>query len=53
MLVGVPASIGVLMAAADRLLFYVVLAVVALAMVRGGTGDIQRLTDDEVTEDMS
>ena len=52
-LVGVPASIGVLMAAADRLLFYVVLAVVALAMVRGGTGDIQRLTDDEVTEDMS
>lgn len=52
-LVGVPASIGVLMAAADRLLFYVVLAVVALAMVRGGTGDIQRLTDDEITEDVS
>lgn len=52
LLVGVPVSIGVLMAAADRIGFYLVLAVVALAMVRGGPGKIAHLSDEEAVDEV-
>ena len=51
-LVGVPAAVGVLMAAADRIGFYVVLAVTAAAVLRTGSdtvGAIRDVADEEPT----
>lgn len=52
-LVGMPVSVGVVIAVADRLVFYVVLAGVALAMVRGGPGEIKRLAESDELGDTS